>query len=72
VFDLPFIFNGYDDLHKVTTGAVGKQLLAKLEPKGIRGLAFWDNGFKSFSANSPIKTGRPEGQEDAHPVFQGA
>ena len=56
VFDLPFIFNGYDDLHKVTTGAVGKQLLAKLEPKGIRGLAFWDNGFKSFSANSPIKT----------------
>ena len=56
VFDLPVIFNGYDDLHKVTTGAVGKQLLAKLEPKGIRGLAFWDNGFKSFSANSPIKT----------------
>ena len=56
VFDLPFIFNGYDDLHKVTTGAVGKQLLAKLEPKGIRGLAFWDNGFKSFSANLPIKT----------------
>ena len=56
VFDLPFIFNGYDDLHKVTNGAVGKQLLSKLEPKGIRGLAFWDNGFKSFSANSPIKT----------------
>ncbi|MFN4325508.1 MAG: TRAP transporter substrate-binding protein [Azonexus sp.] len=56
VFDLPFIFNGYDDLHKVTNGPVGKQLLAKLEPKGIRGLAFWDNGFKSFSANTPIKT----------------
>ena len=56
VFDLPFIFNGYDDLHKVTNGPVGKQLLSKLEPKGIRGLAFWDNGFKSFSANSPIKT----------------
>ncbi len=55
VFDLPFIFNGYDDLHKVTNGPVGKQLLSKLEPKGIRGLAFWDNGFKSFSANSPIK-----------------
>ncbi len=56
VFDLPFIFNGYDDLHKVTTGDAGKALLAKLEPKGIRGLAYWDNGFKSFSANSPIKT----------------
>lgn len=55
VFDLPYIFDGYDDLHKVTTGDVGKSLLAKLEPKGIRGLAYWDNGFKSFSANTPIK-----------------
>ncbi|MEJ7138597.1 TRAP transporter substrate-binding protein [Amphibiibacter pelophylacis] len=55
VFDLPFLFSSYDQLHKVTTGAVGKQLLAKLEPKGIRGLAYWDNGFKSFSANTPIK-----------------
>jgi len=56
VFDLPFIFSGYDDLRKVTNGAVGKQLLAKLEPKGIRGLGYWDNGFKSFSLNTPIKT----------------
>ena len=56
VFDLPYIFDNYDDLHKVTTGPVGQQLLAKLEPKGIRGLAFWDNGLKSFSLNSPIKT----------------
>ncbi len=56
VFDLPFIFDDYNQLHKVTQGPVGKQLLAKLEPKGIKGLAFWDNGFKSFSANTPIKT----------------
>jgi C4-dicarboxylate-binding protein DctP len=55
VFDLPYIFDGYDALHKITKGPVGQQLLAKLEPKGIRGLAFWDNGFKSFSANSPIR-----------------
>lgn len=54
VFDLPYIFDGYGDLHKITQGAVGKQLLAKLEPKGIIGLAYWDNGFKSFSANTPI------------------
>jgi len=55
VFDLPYIFDNSDDLHKVTTGPVGQQLLAKLEPKGIKGLAYWDNGFKSFSLNSPIK-----------------
>ena len=35
---------------------MGKQLLAKLDAKGIKGLAFWDNGFKSFSANKPLKT----------------
>ncbi len=55
VFDLPFIFDDYNDLHKVTQGAVGQQLFAKLEPKGIKGLAYWDNGFKSFSANTPIR-----------------
>lgn len=55
VFDLPFIFDSYADLHKVTQGPVGKQLLAKLEPKGIKGLAYWDNGFKSFSAKKPLK-----------------
>jgi C4-dicarboxylate-binding protein DctP len=56
VFDLPYIFDDYNDLHKVTQGPVGQQLLAKLEPKGIRGLAYWDNGFKAFSLNTPIKT----------------
>ena len=55
VFDLPYIFDDYNDLHKVTQGPVGQQLLSKLEPKGIRGLSYWDNGFKSFSLNSPIK-----------------
>ncbi|MCI4441814.1 TRAP transporter substrate-binding protein, partial [Tibeticola sp.] len=53
-FDLPFIFDDYAELHKVTQGPVGKALLAKLEPKGIKGLAYWDNGFKSFSANTPL------------------
>ncbi len=56
VFDLPFIFDNYDDLHKITQGPIGKQLLDKLEAKGIKGLAYWDNGFKSFSANKPIRT----------------
>jgi C4-dicarboxylate-binding protein DctP len=56
VFDFPYIFDDTADLHKVTQGPIGASLLAKLEPKGIKGLAFWDNGFKSFSANTPIRT----------------
>ena len=54
VFDLPYIFKGYDALHAVTNGPVGRMLLDKLEDKGIKGLAYWDNGFKIMSANSPI------------------
>lgn len=54
VFDLPFIFPSYDALHSVTNGEAGKTLLAKLDDKGITGLAFWDNGFKIMSANSPL------------------
>ncbi len=56
VFDLPYIFDGYDSLRKVTLGPVGRQLLDKLEARGIKGLTYWDNGFKSISANTPIRT----------------
>ena len=55
-FDLPYIFDDTNELHKVTQGALGMALLAKLEPKGNKGLAYWDNGFKSFSANKPLRT----------------
>ena len=56
VFDLPYIFDDYTELHRVTQGPVGAGILKKLEPKGIVGLAYWDNGFKSFSANTPIRS----------------
>ncbi len=55
VFDLPYIFDGYDQLHQVTQGPVGKELLGKLADKGVLGLAFWDNGFKVMSANKPLR-----------------
>jgi len=58
VFDFPYLFDSFDELHKVQQGAVGKGLLNKLEAKGITGLAFWDNGFKSFSSNR--RMARPE------------
>lgn len=54
VFDLPYIFPNRDVLHRVTEGKIGAELMAKLEPKGITGLAYWDNGFKIMSSNSPM------------------
>jgi len=56
VFDLPYIFHNKEDLRKITHGPVGQQLLDKLQGSGIRGLAYWDNGFKIITANSALKT----------------
>ena len=55
-FDLPYIFPSKAALYKVTEGPIGRALLQKLEPKGITGLAYWDNGFKVMSANKPLRT----------------
>ncbi len=55
-FDLPFLFADKAALERVTKGDIGKELFAKLEDKGIKGLAYWDNGFKIMSANTPLKT----------------
>jgi C4-dicarboxylate-binding protein DctP len=55
VFDIPYILPDKAALRRVTDGALGKKLFSKLEPKGIKGLAYWDNGFKVMSANKPLR-----------------
>ena len=54
LFDLPYIFPDRAVLGRVVGGAIGRDLLQRLETKGIVGLAFWDNGFKVMSANRPL------------------
>jgi C4-dicarboxylate-binding protein DctP len=54
VFDLPYILPDKAALGRITKGPIGKGLLAKLEPKGIKGLAYWDNGFKIMTGNKPL------------------
>ena len=54
VFDLPFIFPDDAAYQAVTKGPVGAGLLKSLEGKGLKGLAFWDNGFENMSANKPL------------------
>jgi len=54
IFDVPYMFPTAEFLEKIEDGPIGKKLMAALEPKGLTGLAFWDNGFKAFSANRPI------------------
>src|SRR5213078_2689176 len=56
VFDLPFIVSDKASLRRVTEGPLGKRLLKLLEPKGMIGLAYWDNGFKEMTANKKLVT----------------
>ncbi len=56
VYDLPYIFPNKETLYRVMDGEIGQGLLKKLEPKGVIGIAYWDNGFKQMSANKLLKT----------------
>ncbi len=51
LFDLPFLFEDSEHLHKVMDGEVGKTLKDQVTKKGFIALDFWDNGFKQFSSN---------------------
>ena len=55
LFDIPYLIPDAQAVDRVTDGEIGAKLFAKLEPKGVKGLAYWDNGFKQFSANRPLR-----------------
>jgi C4-dicarboxylate-binding protein DctP len=52
--DLPWLFKDEATYARAMKGEVGKWLFKKLEPKGITGLAYWDNGFHMMSASRPL------------------
>ena len=58
IFDLPYIFQTEEQFVQVTSGKIGQELMAGLENKSIKGLAFWSGGFHVFSANKPLR--KPE------------
>ncbi|MEA1965563.1 MAG: TRAP transporter substrate-binding protein [Candidatus Aerophobetes bacterium] len=49
VVDLPFLFRSYEHAHNVLDGIVGDELLEQLKEVGIKGLAFWENGFRNIT-----------------------
>ncbi|OYU78872.1 MAG: C4-dicarboxylate ABC transporter substrate-binding protein, partial [Burkholderiales bacterium PBB5] len=49
VFDIPFLFRGYDHARKVMDGPIGQDLLKKMQAKGLIGLAWTENGFRHMT-----------------------
>ncbi|HLN61809.1 MAG TPA: DctP family TRAP transporter solute-binding subunit [Symbiobacteriaceae bacterium] len=49
VFDLPYLFTGFDDVERLFASPVGRRMRQKLEARGLMALAIWPNGFKQFT-----------------------
>lgn len=49
VFDLPFIVPSFKAADAVYDGPIGAKLAALLEPKGIKLLAYYENGFRQLT-----------------------
>ena len=54
LFDLPYIFEDYDQVHSFIDSKAGENLLEKLQNDNMLSLAMWDNGFKVMTANRPL------------------
>lgn len=56
LFDLPFLFPDRETAYKVLDGPIGQKLLDNLASQGIKGLGYWENGFRHITnSKRPIK-----------------
>ena len=57
VLDLPYIFTSTEHAYKVLDGSIGRGLLDELETHGMKGLAYWEVGFRSLTnSKHPVRT----------------
>jgi tripartite ATP-independent transporter DctP family solute receptor len=55
--DIPFLFASHEHAYRVVDGDVGRGLLAELEKHRMKGLAFWEIGFRKITnSRRPIVT----------------
>lgn len=54
LFDLPYLFPNREVAYKVLDGEVGNELLNSLEGQFVKGVAFYEDGFKKFTSNKEI------------------
>jgi tripartite ATP-independent transporter DctP family solute receptor len=51
VIELPFLFASNEQADMVLDGPLGQEILTSLEPAGIKGLAYSENGFRNLTNN---------------------
>ncbi len=57
LLDVPFLFRDTAHAHKTLDGKVGDDLKVSLEGKGLKVLAYWENGWRDVTnSRAPVKT----------------
>ena len=51
IFDSPYLFLTTEEAYAGMDGPVGRSILDNMGGKGLKGLAFWENGFRNFTNN---------------------
>ncbi len=51
IFDIPFMFKDTAHAYRVLDGKIGQDVLDKLGEFGLKGLAYWDNGWRQLTNN---------------------
>ncbi len=51
LWDTPFLFTNVREADALLDGPVGEKVKATLEPKGMVGLVYWENGFRNLTNN---------------------
>jgi TRAP-type transport system periplasmic protein len=49
LWDTPFLFNNVKEADALLDGPIGDKVKAKLQDKGLVGLAYWENGFRNLT-----------------------
>lgn len=52
--DIPFMFKDREGIYRVLDGEIGENLLASLERVGIKGLGYWENGFRQLTNSKQV------------------
>jgi tripartite ATP-independent transporter DctP family solute receptor len=59
ILDFPFLFRDFSHVDLVLDGAIGRKLLDDFDRVNVKGLAFWENGFRHLS-NSKVAVKKVE------------
>ena len=54
VLDLPYLIKDRTKAFQIMDGEIGQSMLDKLDTIGIKGMSFWDNGYRYITSSRPV------------------